>query len=172
MIEKEIKIVNINPNKLIKRLEKYGATRSRKWDITDRYFESKEMTGRTRIRQKITASKKKNGEKNTIITFKNRIKNKRVKECQELEVWFNDLASAREWLESAGMTYTWKKTKSRISYIYGDVQFDIDIYPDLPPLFEIEADCEKNIYSRVKKLWYSEDEVLTCGYQGLLRRLA
>jgi len=50
------------------------------------------------------------------------------------------------------MAYSWKKTKSRISFVHGDVQFDIDIYPGLKPLFEIEADCEKKIYKRVRKL--------------------
>ena len=68
------------------------------------------------------------------------------------------------------MTYTWKKTKTRTSYIYGDVQFDIDIYPDLPPLCEIESDCEDSIFAWVKRLGYDRSEVLTCGYQGLRRK--
>ena len=56
MIEKEIKIVNIDPVKLIKKLKKHGAKKVREGDITDRYFESAEMTGRTRIRSKITTA--------------------------------------------------------------------------------------------------------------------
>jgi len=44
MIEKEIKIVNVDPLKLIKKLRSHGAIKSREGEITDRYFESESMT--------------------------------------------------------------------------------------------------------------------------------
>lgn len=45
-----------------------------------------------------------------------------------------------------------EKTKHRISYSIGTMKFDLDHYPGLPPLLEIEGPTKKRIWKRVKAL--------------------
>jgi adenylate cyclase class IV len=51
--------------------------------------------------------------------------------------------------------------KQRIAYRHKGVHFDIDIYPDIPPLLEIEAEDKKTIYKWIKKLGMKKKTLAT-----------
>jgi hypothetical protein len=70
-----------------------------------------------------------------------------------------------QWLQP-----TWAKYKRRISYSYEDLLFDMDMYPWIPALLEIEADSVQAIRRGIKLLWLEKKNTATCGARGLFKR--
>lgn len=155
MREKELKILDINPVKLIAKLEKLGASKVFAWKITDQYYDfpQKELDERgfsLRIRTI-------NGQAYQLC-FKEKVKDKKIKIREEYEI---DLASRAQWeyfVSAYGLFPSFYKEKMRISYHIGDIKFDIDWYDGVKPMLEIEAPKKKEIMKWIKKLWLENHE--------------
>lgn len=85
-------------------------------------------------------------DKNTYITMKENLGAKKIKACYEDEIQVSSREDAEQVLLDQGLVASWKKVKQRIAYTYKGVHFDIDIYADIPPMLEIEADDTATIY--------------------------
>lgn len=148
-------------------LERLWAERKPEKTIFDIYFDKqwdktlKEENKWTRIRYQSWKA---------ILTLKKRLDkaNKKVKIAREEEYYCS--AWTVNLLEENGLTPTRMKYKKRISFHKGDVCFDIDMYPGIPPILEIEAPNKKTIYKRVKKLWLQKKDQSVCGTRGLFKR--
>lgn len=71
---------------------------------------------------------------------------------EEIEVGVEDFEKTAAILEKAGLIIKFYEEKKRISYKKGTTQFDIDIWPVLPPYLEIEAKSWKDIDSALEEL--------------------
>lgn len=81
-----------------------------------------------------------------------------VKVREEIEVTTNSFENTIKLFEALGFQVSSEGEKYRESYVLGEVKFDIDMVPDLPPFLEIEAPTKKQIIEYVAKLGFSMDQ--------------
>ncbi len=173
MLEKEIKILEIDIETVIKKLEDFWAEKTFDGVIHDVYYDfpndgekakMQENNRMFRVRQK--------GE-----THLYTIKNKRfdVEEDEDViakdehEMEISDVNSFSEVLEKYGMVKTREKKKHRISYKLVWAEFDFDTYEGIPALLEIEEESQDNIDFWLRKLWLTEEKIFLWGSKKLFK---
>lgn len=155
MLEKEVKILDIDLEQVQKKLEELWAKKTFEDFIHDIYYDfpwdKMENNKRVfRIRKKweihlYTIKRKR--------TLESEWWEKWVKIADEWEREITDVNSFRKVLENYWMVKVREKKKHRISYNLWNVEFDIDIYDEIPPLLEIEAHTSKEIEKYISLLW-------------------
>jgi len=163
MLEKEIKILEIDAASVKVKLEELWAERTFEGFVHDVYYDFPEdapknkmdANGRLfRLRQK--------GEEH-IYTIKN--KRKKVKKEEginakdEHETPITNIESFAKVLEKYGMEKTREKKKHRVSYALNGMEFDFDLYEGIPEFLEIEGPDGDTIQDWVKKIgldWYEQ----------------
>lgn len=162
MLEKEIKILEIDKDDVIKKLENLWAEKSFDGFIHDIYYDfldwennkMEENKRLFRVRQKweihlYTIKRKRNK--------KSEWWEKWVKIADEWENIITDVESFKKVLEKYWMKQVREKKKYRVSYKLGNIEFDIDKYEDIPTLMEIEAPSSEEIKQYIKKLWLDKN---------------
>ncbi len=178
MLEKEIKILDIDMEEVSEKLRKLWAKKNFEWFIHDTYYDfPDEWKDKMEANSRIFRIRQKWDEH--IYTIKR--KRKKIKKEEwinakdEHETAISDLASFVRVLEKYGMGKTREKKKYRISYSLDGVEFDIDDYyiwddrNEIPPLLEIEASGNDEIQKWVKKLWLENHEQKVFGSRGLFK---
>lgn len=171
MLEKEIKILDIDISSIQKQLIDLGAQKSFDGFIHDVYYDfpwsTMDVNKRSfRVRKKwethlYTIKRKR--------TKSNEWGKKWLKIADEGEREITDVESFTKVLEKYGMQKTREKKKYRISYVLGNVVFDIDQYDEIPPLLEIEADSSKDIQQYIKRLWLENHVAKNFGSRWLYK---
>ncbi|MFK7780076.1 MAG: CYTH domain-containing protein [Candidatus Gracilibacteria bacterium] len=180
MLEKEIKILDVDVKKIQEKLEKLGAEKTFEGFIHDVYYDfhdeeknhlKMEKNKRLfRVRQKgdihmYTIKRKRNKKKDGGETG--------VKIADEGEREITDVESFKKVLEKYGMKETREKKKHRISYSLGKIEFDIDDYylgddkNEIPPLLEIEASTSEELNEWVKVLGLTKHQIEKWGSRKL-----
>ena len=160
MLEIEIKILDIDVQKLCTQLEDLWAEKTFDGFIHDIYydFDAEPIDGEKRlfrVRKKWETH---------LYTIKRKRKNKKIRVSDEHEMEITDVESFSKVLEKYWMSKIREKKKYRISYKLWDIEFDIDDYyigdnkNIIPPLLEIEAPKKKDIKMWIKKLWLENHE--------------
>jgi predicted adenylyl cyclase CyaB len=180
MLEKEIKILEVDVEDLQKKLEALWAEKTFEWYIHDIYYDFPWDTG-----DKMEANKRLFRVRKKWDIHMYTIKRKRNKVSEWGEEWLKiadewereitDVDSFTKVLEKYGMVETREKKKFRISYSLENMEFDIDdyFYGDdrslIPPLLEIEAHTRKDIYDLIKKLWLEKNRQEKWGSRKLFK---
>jgi len=178
MLEKEIKILDINVWELQEKLEKLWAKKTFEGYIHDIYYDfpgedwdKMEANKRLfRVRQKwdihmYTIKRKRNKKRDGWETW--------VKIADEWEREITDVDSFKKVLDKYWMQETREKKKFRISYALDNCEFDIDDYyladdrSVIPPLLEIEAHTSEELFEWVEKLGLKGKQVETWGSRKL-----
>lgn len=180
MLEKEIKILDIDVKNIQKKLEEFWAKKTFEWYIHDIYYDfedewndklkMEENKRLFRVRQKwdihmYTIKRKRNKKKDGWEDW--------VKIADEWERIITDVESFKKVLEKYGMKETREKKKYRISYALDWCEFDIDDYfmwddrNKIPPLLEIEAKSKDDLFKWVEKLWLQDKQIETWGSRKL-----
>ncbi|NUJ97179.1 CYTH domain-containing protein [Candidatus Gracilibacteria bacterium] len=164
-MEKEIKILEVNKDEIIEKLEKLGAIKTFEGIVHDIYYDypdqKMDIEGRTfRVRKK--------GEEH-LYTIKKKEKSANMKVAHEHEMCITDVESFTRVLEKYGLQRSREKKKYRISYSLGEVHFDLDIYDEIPPLLEIEAGSYLKIKLFIEKLDLGKHIHKTFGSRGLFK---
>jgi len=166
MLEKEIKILEVNAVEIIHNLLRLGAQKTFEGNIKDVYFDfHNQVENKKSEAEKIYRLRQK-GNKNVYTVKHKKYKdiqneNVMVKEEVETNVWnFDDFSKM---LEMQWMIAIRKKEKYRISYVLWNTVFDFDTYDGIPTLLEIEDSSWDNIYAWIKKLLLHEKELLIWG---------
>lgn len=149
MFEKEIKILDIDKNSLIKKLEEIWAVKDYEEVIHDIYYDYPEWKidewkRSFRIRKKGNCY---------MYTIKKKEKSETIKICQEKEIEISNIDWFQKTLEKYGLVKAREKQKMRLSYYIDDTHFDIDDYEWIPTLLEIEAHSDEEIEKWIKELW-------------------
>ncbi len=168
MLEKEIKILDVDVAKLQEKLESFGATKTFEGFIHDIYYDFPAWDDD----HKMEANKRlfrvrKKGDIHMYTIKRKRNKDHEggeegVKIADEGEREITDVDSFTKVLEKYWMIQTREKKKFRISYSLWNIEFDIDdyFYEDdrtlIPPLLEIEAMTKQEILDWIEKLWLTE----------------
>ena len=172
MLEKEIKVLEIDKEAVIKKLLELWATQTFEGYIHDIYYDFEWTKGPKmeknkrlfRVRQKwevhlYTIKRKRNK--------KSEGWEKWVKMADEWEQPITDIESFRQVLEKYGMKKVREKKKYRVSFALPGIEFDVDEYDDIPALLEIEAQTKKELDDYVEKLWLQNNPKKVFGSRGL-----
>lgn len=160
MKEREIKILEVNSQQLIKQLEWLWAVKLFEGEIYDTYFDFPTASlasehKKIRIRYKSDHSME--------LTFKQKNKKakkkKNYKQRKELQLGIDDGQEMSAILQGLGMQYRRSKHKHRVSYMLDGVVFDFDTYEYIPTLLEIEAKNNKEIKHWIQVLWLQDHKI-------------
>ena len=160
MKETEIKILNINKNKIIQILSNLGAEKIFDDKVTTIFFDFSDARianakNLLRLRQA--------GPKSTL-TYKKILTKESVKEAEEYEVEISNLQTMKKILESLELVETRNLQKHRTSYRIRNVRFDIDTFEGklnyIPTFLEIESESTDQIYKYAELLGFSPKDCL------------
>lgn len=175
IIEKEIKVLEIEPDALHQQLMGHGASIKFAGNITDYFFD---YSDQSLAKQKKRIRMRKQGMQR-FLTCKERHAHDRLKVATEYEYALEDHEATRALLLSYGLVCYHQEEKTRTEYSYEGVCFAVDTYPWAPSFLEIECVNTKTIYQWIKRLWLQKKPLLTCGrewlfryYQGITKDLA
>lgn len=150
-IEFEVKILNINKEEIVKKLEKLKA--EYKWErLQKRYvydFNPAKKGKWIRLRT--------NG-KETTLTIKN-IVSQSIDGTEELEIEVSDFDASNLILKELGYTPRSFQENKRLSYILDGVEIDIDSWPMIPDYIEIEGNNEEEVNKIVELLGYTRKDI-------------
>ena len=157
--EYEVRILEIDSEEIIKRLEKIGA--EFQWDcIQKRYvydFIPKVDSKWIRLRT--------NGEKTTL-TIKNLVSSE-IDGTQELEIEVDNFERTHLILKELGYEPKGYQENRRCQYIYNGVEIDIDSWPLIPTYLEIEGSSELAVYNTLKDLGFDRAAATTRDVEGI-----
>lgn len=161
MLEKEIKILEIDKNNVMKSLEKLWAIKTFDWFIHDVYYDFPDWKNLKLEDNKRLFRVRKKWEEHLYTIKRKRNKKvdwweKWVKIADEWENIITDVDSFTKVLEKYWMKKIREKMKHRVSYKYENIEFDIDDYDGIPSLLEIEAPTTEQIKEYIKFLWLSK----------------
>ena len=157
--EYEVRVLEINPEEMIQRLEKLHA--EFEWDrIQRRYvydFIPKEEKKWIRLRT--------NGDKTTL-TIKNLVTSK-IDGTQELEVVVDDFERTNLILKELGYVAKGYQENRRIQYLLNGVEIDIDSWPHIPTYLEIEGQSEAAVYNALEALGFTREDCTSTDVEGI-----
>ena len=161
MLEKEVKVLDIDINEVCKTIESLWGKRTFEGVIHDVYYDFPGWEKNKMEDNKRMFRVRKRGEEHiyTIKRKRSKIGNEEwVTAKDEHETPITDVESFSKTLEKYGMKKIREKIKHRISYNIDWTEFDIDKYDEIPALLEIEDTSWENIQAWIKKLWLDSYE--------------
>ena len=165
MLEKELKVLSVDPVMIGTLLSKYGAKKTFDGYIYDIYFDT---PGRLLQSHKYGVRLRFQDDA-CILAFKQKKKHKKIKCMIEKEFVVHDIFFVLCLLFWFGLVPYRYKEKKRLSFSYKKACFDIDMYAYLPPILEIEATKTKTIFSWIEKLHLENHVQLTAGTRWLIK---
>jgi len=143
IIEYEIKILNIDYNEWLKKLNNVNAHLENKKLQKITIFHGLNNNDREYIRVRDEGNK-------ITLTYKRTYKDSA--KADEIEITVSSYERTIELLESIGLKKKRTEEKERISYSINKSRIDIDTWPDIPTYVEIESDSEEELFSICKIL--------------------
>lgn len=173
MLEKEIKILEINVQEICEKLEKFWAKKTFDGVIHDVYYDFPSDSKKAKMQQNNRMFRVRKKWETHLYTIKNKRfdveENEDVIAKDEHEMEISDVESFSSVLEKYGMVKTREKIKHRISYRLVDAEFDIDKYEDIPALLEIEEESQANIDFWLRKLKLTDKKIFLWGSKKLFK---
>lgn len=153
--EYEARILEINKEEFIKKLENLGATKVADY-IQKRYiYDFNPAIKGKWIRLRDTG-------KETTLTIKE-IKEETIDGTKELEIKVNDFDTTNLILEELGYKHRLYQENKRTRYMLNNIEIDIDTWPMIPTYVEFEGDSEENIIKAIEELGYKKEDIITYG---------
>ena len=146
-IEFEERILEVDKEKMISKLENLGAIKKGEW------FQKRYVYDFNPVRENEWIRLRTNGEVATL-AYKNVEKNT-VDGTKELEVEVSDFEETNELLNVLGYKAKGYQENKRIRYMLNDVEIDIDSWPMIPTYMEIEAESEEKVKEIAKFYRYN-----------------
>lgn len=151
--EYEVRILEINKEEIIKKLEQLGATKKGEFNQKRYVYDLKPIESGKWIRLRT------NGEVTTL-TYKDITSNK-IDGTKEVEIEVDDFNKTNELLEKIGFKNKGYQENIRIQYILKGIEIDIDSWPMIPTYLEIEGNSEKEVIEMTKLLNIDETKLTT-----------
>ena len=157
--EYELRVLEIDSNKLIQKLEKLNAVKKGEYNQKRYVYDLKPAHPGKWIRLRTNGI-------NTTLTYKDIVTDK-IDGTQELEVEVSDFEATNELLEKMGFKNKGYQENKRIQYELNGVEIDIDSWPLIPTYVEIEGKDEQSILEMTKLLELDESKVTTLDVQSI-----
>jgi len=165
MKEIEVRILDVDVPEMRKRLKQIGAkkvfegkVRTNIFDFSNGLLKRKQQMLRLRTLGK-----------QTVLCYKGKNISKKFKRKEEIEVTVDDFGRAVLLLQRLGFRKIWGYAKRRESYNIGKATVEIDKYPKIPALIEIEAPTEKDVVAAVKKLGHEMKDTTNVNFSEILK---
>jgi len=153
--EYEARILEINKEEFIKKLENLGATKVADY-IQKRYiYDFNPAIKGKWIRLRDTG-------KETTLTIKE-IKEDTIDGTKELEIKVSDFDTTNLILKELGYNYRLYQENKRTRYMLDNIEIDIDTWPMIPTYVEFEGDSAENILKVIEELRYKKEDIITYG---------
>jgi predicted adenylyl cyclase CyaB len=168
MKEIEVKILEVDPQALVRRLEGLGAEKASDANIEALFFDFQDNSlERSRNLLRLRRS----GDL-CWLTYKGYVADPSVKVREEWEVSVSDFALARRILEALGLRARLRILKHRIAYRLDRASLAIDCHQEefarIPPLLEIEAQSVEDIHAVARLLGFSPEQCRPWGFSELI----
>lgn len=152
-IEYEVRILEIDHEDVIKRLEALGAEFI--FDsMQKRYvYDVKPVQPNKWIRLR-------QNQDGTTLTIKD-LSAKTIDGTKEIEIKVDDFDTTNELLEELGYFNRGFQENRRVQYRLDGVEIDLDKWPLIPEYLEIEGHNEEEVYRTVERLGFSKDDIVT-----------
>ncbi len=160
MEEKEVKFLDIDSQEIEEKLESIGAEKVFDKLYKRRVFDYPDL----RLNEKAAWLRLRDEGDKVTLTFKQRIGVKKNdgtandKTMKEIEIVVSDFDETAQLLEEIGLKEKFYEENRRTRYLLGDVEFDIDLWPQLDPYLEIEAPSWKEVEEAIHKLGLDPDD--------------
>jgi len=149
--ELEVKILEIDTEKVTSILKSLGAVETFSGTISADFF--KNSTGlKLRLRRM---------DGGNVLTYKIVQASTDIMQNEEIEVIFDNYEGMKQVLLVSGFEQYGHSEKTRISYQYQNMHFDIDTMAGIPTFLEVEAANEEDLKKGVELLGYSMEQTNT-----------
>ena len=163
MLEKEIKILDIDIKKLEEDLLQLWAEKTFEGKIHDVYYDFPDGE-KLKMEENNRLFRVRSKWEEHIYTIKRKRKSMWKEEWaaikDEHETKISNVESFQKVLAKYGLTKTREKIKQRVSYRLAGAEFDIDIYEWIPAFLEVEEESRENINFWVRKLKLEKHDIL------------
>lgn len=169
MKETEVKILEINRQKIEETLTRQNAKKIFDGNIQTLFLDFKDNT----ITKQGNLLRLRKNTKKTELTYKKVKHAQTAKIAEEYSVEVSNLETMIQILQNLGLTITGKMEKHRLSYKLGKVQFDIDHYTGnyafIPEFLEIEAENIDQIHKYAQLLGFKPKDCLPWSTEELIQ---
>lgn len=168
MKEIEVKILEVDPQALIRRLEELGAEKASESDLEALFFDFPD--GSLELARNLLRLRR-SGDL-CWLTFKGYVPDSSAKVREEWEVSVSDFSLARRILEALGLRARLRILKHRISYRLDRASLAIDQHKEeftrIPPLLEIEAPSVEDVHAVARLLGFTPEQFRPWGVSELI----
>ena len=161
--EYEIRILEINQDEMIKKLETLGATKKGEFEQKRYVYDLKPVQNGKWIRLRTNV-------KNTTLAYKD-IVSDTIDGTKEVEFEVSSIRDAEEFLNKIGFNYRSLQENKRIQYILDGVEIDIDTWPMIPTYMEIEGESEEKVNKMIEKLDVDKSKITALNCDDIYRNI-
>lgn len=160
--EYEVKILEINHEEMVKKLEDLGAVLVGEYNQRRYVYDLIPKADGKWIRLRT------NGKKTTL-TIKD-IKAESLDGTKELEVVVDDFDTTHSILRELGFREKAYQENKRIQYKLDGAEIDLDCWPMVPEYMEIEGNSEEEVLSTLNKLGIDESKICTLSVKSVYEK--
>lgn len=169
MKEIEVKILNINRQKVEESLQRLGAKKVFDDEVFAYFYDFKDGS----IAKSHSVMRLRKEGELAVLTFKKVLDKQGAKIAEESSVEVSNLSEMKKILEDLGLSVTGSTEKHRVSYKLETVHFDIDHYIGqhnyIPEFMEIEADNLVVIHKWANLLGFKAQDCLPWSINDLIK---
>ncbi|MBT7903205.1 class IV adenylate cyclase [Candidatus Woesearchaeota archaeon] len=171
MKEIEVKILDIDKEKIVTKLLDLGAKKVFEGDMNIEFFDYPDK--RLKNENKILRLRTKGDQAE--LTFKHALSREGVKIAEEIETHTDDFETTREIIEQIGLKLLIQTQKHRESYLLQisekeKIQFEFDTHKGIPTFLEIEASSVELVETYVNKLGFNMQDTTTMNGKQVMEK--
>lgn len=161
--EYEVRILEIDKEGIIKRLEELGATKKGEFEQKRYVYDLRPVEKGKWIRLRTNGIV-------TTLTYKDIVTNT-IDGTKEVEFEVEDFNKANEFLEKIGFKSRSYQENTRIQYILNDIEIDIDSWPMIPTYMEIEGKSEEDVIQMQELLNIDKNKLTTLNCDDIYKQI-
>ena len=160
--EYEVRVLDIDKEKIIKKLDELGAKKIADYNYKRRIYNFTPAVDSKWIRLRTDGQK-------TTLTIK-KLESLEIDGTKEIEIEVSNFEETDNMLNELGYkSHTYQENK-RTRYILNNVELDIDSWPYIPTYLEIEGKDEKSVQEMIKLLEVDPSKVTSIDVQGVFKK--
>ena len=159
--EYELRVLEIDKEKIIKKLESLGATKIGDFDQKRYIYDLKPAENGKWIRLRTNGT-------TTTLTYKD-IESNTIDGTKEVEFEVENIQKANEFLEKIGFKSRNYQENKRTQYMLNGTEIDIDTWPMIPTYLEVEGKSKKEVLNMLKTLEVDESKITALNCDDIYR---
>ena len=161
--EYELRVLEINKEKIIKKLESLGAAKIGDFNQKRYVYDLKPAEKGKWIRLRTDG-------KVTTLTYKDIVSNT-IDGTKEVEFEVEDITKANEFLERIGFKSRNYQENDRTKYVLNGVEIDIDTWPMIPTYLEVEGSSEEEVLNMLDLLDVDKSKVTALNCEDIYKSI-